>query len=457
MRGFALLVLAVSGTLGTTLTLDLYQGQSAQRGKGVVVFASMWATGEPLQRAYEQLFRRFERRYPGYRVEARWDGRWVLPAVRPRLLTGSDVPDIINTDRESLQVLVDEGYLVRLDALLDRTPHPDDTAKPWREAFDPRLLARCHFTRTARSPAGIYLAPAGVWLHLVFYNQLHYRRLGLAVPETWAELMENARRLRDAGITPFVADGSGYAGLWPETLLPLAVGEQTLARTITSASGLRFDRDPRYRAVFAAIRQLHRPGFFPAGWTGSRWPAAQRAWIHGEGTHIINGSWLLRETRAYDPDPRVVELGAFPLPRPPGPTAHHSAVFAEVPGYGLLRQARQRRGAVALLRFLSERQSASLLARVGQEIPAVRGARFPAELVDLRRQLQQVEVIFSGGVPSYAPGWNRFVFQELFTPFFVHNTPEHPEYLPVDAFLRQLQRRTDRYNETRRDNRSVGR
>lgn len=453
MRGFSLLCAAALSALGLTFALDLYQHRIERPGKTAVVFASMWAPGEPMQQAYERLFRRFEREYPQYYVAARWDGRWVLPAIRPRLLTRSEIPDLINTDRASLQILVDEGYLEPLDALLDALPHPDERGKRLREAFDPRLLARCAFGSKPgarrRASRATYLIPAGVWLHLVFYNRLHYQRLGLEVPRTWPELLRNAERLQAAGIAPFTADEYGYAEQWPEALLPQAVGEDALRASVQGSTGLRFDRDARYRAVFVAIRELHRPGFFSKGWTGSQWPASQRAWIQGRATHLINGSWILRETQSYKPDPEVVQVGAFPVPRLVGRAFEgqgrttKSAVYAEIPGYALLRGSHDRAGALQLMRFLSRRDSAEQLARVAHEIPAVRGARFPPTLVDLERHLQSVELLLTGGTRVYAPTWHKFVLRELFTPFFTRESAEHPEFITVDRFLGELQRRTE--------------
>ena len=60
MRGFTMLCVAASIALTTTLTLDVYQREIEAPGKTTIVFASMWAPGEPMQRAYEQIFREFE-------------------------------------------------------------------------------------------------------------------------------------------------------------------------------------------------------------------------------------------------------------------------------------------------------------------------------------------------------------------------------------------------------------
>ena len=92
MRLYTVLWVAVAAAFGLTLVLDMTQQKTVSKDKIVIAFASMWAPGEPMMKGYEQLFRRFEQEHPGYEVEPRWDGRWVLSALRPRLLTGTNIP-----------------------------------------------------------------------------------------------------------------------------------------------------------------------------------------------------------------------------------------------------------------------------------------------------------------------------------------------------------------------------
>ena len=101
MRLYTVLWVVVAAVFCLTLVLDVTQQKTVYEDKIVIAFASMWAPGEPMMKGYEELFRRFEQEHPEYKVEPRWDGRWVLAALRPRLLTGTNIPDIVNTERVS--------------------------------------------------------------------------------------------------------------------------------------------------------------------------------------------------------------------------------------------------------------------------------------------------------------------------------------------------------------------
>jgi raffinose/stachyose/melibiose transport system substrate-binding protein len=348
--------------------------------------------------------------------------------------------------------------------MLRSREHPDDTRQKLWQALNYRLLLYCRQTPKKRyefdshknsdyphskviaahssHSDATYLIPAGVWIHLVFYNRLHYERLGLKVPQTWSDFLDNCRQLKSAGITPLASDGYSYAIQWPEIMLARAVGEDTLRRTIKS-TGSDFTKDPRYRAVFQAIRDLHQPGWYLDGWQGSRWPAAQRRWIQGEATHMINGSWLLRETNEYKPDPKVIQIGAFPVPLLD--TVQNEleiSAYAEIPGYSLIKGSGNRQGARMLLRFLMRRNSGSTLAKMGKEISSVVDAEFPDGLNEVKEHLTNSTALLTAGMRSYAPRWYKFVFHENYYPFFLHENPLEEKFLTVEIFLQRLAKDT---------------
>ncbi len=455
LSGFTLLCLAVAGILGITLLMDLFQHKITYPGKQVITFASMWAPGEPVQLGYEQIFRDFEKEYPQYKVEARWEGRWVIPAIRPRLLTHSDIPDIINVDRDSLRILVENGFMERLDDILDQAPHPDDKGKTLRQAFLPKILDVCRFKQeeAGGNPTGVYLVPSGVWTVFVFYNRYPYEKLKLKIPRTWSAFMDNCRKLKAAGYVPIAADKDEYANMWEGLLLCRAVGEKTLHQTVTQGFP-RFDTDPRYRRTYEAIREMHQPGWFIDGWLGSQWPAAQRRWVSGDGVHLICGSWIIREVMSYQPDPKIFKLGGFMVPmidgidwkgRKPLPLGDSSGVTAAVTGHALFKGGRNKQGAILLLSYIAKRQSAYALASIGKEIPPIVGASFPPELEDIRQDFQSARIVYTDSVSNYAAKWFKFIHNDLFHDFFIYETPKENGYLTVDEFLRQVQKKTDEY------------
>lgn len=443
----------VACAFALTLTLDVYQRKLASPGKEPIIFESMWAPGEPMQKAYAEIFADFERENPQYKVEPRWDGRWAISAIRPRFLTHSDIPDMLNTDRDSLAIIVGEGYAEPLDDILEQQPHPDDAGKSLREAYQPQLLKKCFYEPRSDEnfKSGTYMLPGGVWTTLIFFNRVHYEALKLEIPKTWSAFLENCRRLKAAGYVPIAADQDAYGAMWANALLRRAMSE-SLLRSSVEGHGPRFDADPRFRAVFQAVRDLQQPGWFMDGWEGSQWPAAQRRWCNGEATHMICGSWLIRETLEYHPEATKFRLGGFVVPtldtvdwgaQTPEPPGDPTGVDAGVVGDAILKGGKNRAGAIKLLAFLAKRKSAGVLAHVGKEIPSVFGAPFPTELEEIRQEYQNAKTIYREGFSNYAPKWNKFIWNDLHHRFFMIEA----KTLSVEGFLKELQEKTDAYHK----------
>jgi len=461
MRAFTILSALVAGCFLLTFTLDVSQRKLTYPNKETIIYASMWAPSEPMQQAYRELFDEFEKEYPQYHVEARWDGRWVLPAVRPRLLTGSDVPDLLAGEGESWRILAEEGYALQLDDVLKTAAHPDDAGQNLRAAYPEAFLERFKLDGTTpvaprkTAAAGLYAVPSGVYTTCIFYNKRHYAKLGLKLPKTWSEFLDNCEKLKQAGFAPIAADRDVYAGMWSDFLLRRAVGEDTLKDTI-EGKGPAFDVDPRYRAVFQAIRDLHKADYHMHGWEGSKWPAAQRRWTQGEATHLICGSWIVRETLNYNPSSDVFEMGAFPVPAldtvdfggaKAEPLGDPHGVDAGLTSHIILKGGRCRTGAIELLRFMSRRKSAEVLAKVGKDIPAVTGAKFPVELEEVRESFQSATTIYVKDVGTYAPKWAKFIWGDLYHDFFMASEPGENGYMSVDEFLKKLQAKSKAYQD----------
>ena len=462
MFRYSVLALLAALLLAVTLGLDVAQQDRASSGKEPIVFASMWSPGEVQQEAYDRLFAEFEREHPRYEVVRRWEGRWVLPAIRPRLLTQSELPDVINDHIDQAGILAYEGHLERLDPLLEVTPHPHDSARTLWDALRPPFRDRGHYELDTILPgggtrgegeSGTYMLPANVWPILVFYNRVHYRELGLTEPRYWADFLDNCRRLRAAGYRPLTADMNAYNDYWVDPLMTSTLGTETLRSTLRG-TGPRFDRDVRYRAVFQAIRDLHEPGWFTPGWNagGSLPPFEEVA--NGRASQVITAIWIHREMARLASDPSRIDIRGFPVPLLgpaylPGierqddrrrPVAHSQAA-----GYGLLRGRESREGSLALLRFLSRRDSSERFADETSDIPTVAETSWWEHLDYMRPRLASSWDLRAEGIRRYAPRWYKLVFEELYSNFFRINDSSDASFMTVDEFLSRLHRGTRRY------------
>jgi hypothetical protein len=70
---------------------------------------------------------------------------------------------------------------------------------------------------------------------------------------------------------------------------------------------------------------------------------------------------------------------------------------------------------------------------------------YPPELADVREPLHNTRLLFDEGFTTFAPKWQKFLFEELYSSFYHNEFPGQPGYLSVEQFLTELQRRTDAY------------
>jgi ABC-type glycerol-3-phosphate transport system substrate-binding protein len=239
------------------------------------------------------------------------------------------------------------GRLVGFDEAIER-PNPfagDDAA--WKTHFRPPYLQQ------ARDIDGrLWCLPFTQYGVGFFYNKDAYRNLKLEVPQTWPQLMENSRRVVEAGQTALII---GVRPNDAQSTWMVALFEDCLMRVHAPAVNLRkaspdwtFDpadpagslderidlaerivafergiidpvRAPEYAFIADTIRDYSRywrPDFLSVDGVDDIMPVFAR----GESVHLLNGTWYLTDLaiihgamREVAPE-RVFEWSTFPFP-----------------------------------------------------------------------------------------------------------------------------------------------
>jgi len=429
---------------------------------------------ERLHPAYRiGLFEEFKRLHPDYEIIERWDGRWVLSANRPRFLTGTDVPDIVQGSFGELRILMKENLALPLDKPIPEASNPgwrtkgilysetayDDPTRPLADTFYPWALKASRYTVTAEDveknhhpyPAGtqiIYLWPQLVHTHVVFYNRVHFKKIGRdpdSPPKTVEEFEQICRELIRAGIEPIAQDGMTYMDYWWNYMVYRTLGFKTYLSTCLG--GLpRFagpQGDPRYLQVARRLRRWRDEGFWMKGFSASKWPGAQRDFGAGRCTFLFCGTWLpaeIESTRSHDPN--VFDPSCFIFPAVKGGTGNPRLINISAQGHVITRQGRNHEGAVLLSRFLSARASELLATRL-HYIPAVKDAPFPKELRAIEPILKTArpEDVTTEGINVLSPKFNKFVLAETFSKFFVIRS----DNLTPEQFVETLERRAQEH------------
>ncbi|SLK02069.1 ABC transporter substrate-binding protein [Arthrobacter sp. P2b] len=218
--------------------------------------------------------------------------------VKTKLATG-DMADVFSYNTGSLfQQINPEQNLVPLTS----EPYMDNVL----DSYKPVVT----------SGSEVYGVPVGTGsAGGVMYNKKVYEQLGLSVPKTWDEFMENSRKIKDAGIDPIIQT---YQTTWTSQLFVLgdfanvAAANPTFAEDYT-ANKVKYATDPAAIKGFEHQEEAFKAGLFNEDFASATYAQGLEKLVNGEGAHYPILSFALPEIQVSYPD-KINDLGIFPLP-----------------------------------------------------------------------------------------------------------------------------------------------
>lgn len=222
-----------------------------------------------------------------------------------------------------------------------------------------------NFTPAARAPWATddgrpYGVPFIAVSHGVYYNADLFTQLGLEIPHTWAELLDAAQALQDAGYIPF-ANASGDEWTVAEivfmNLAPSFIGGRE--GRLEYLSGERCFNDAHAVAAFQAVADI--APFLPPDQATLTYYDSQQLFLQGKAAMWLGGSWDIPFFESLAPD---FEWSVFAVPAPAGQPAH--VTFHLDAGIGLNAASPHKEEAKLFLTWLTTSEPAELL---GNELP----------------------------------------------------------------------------------------
>ncbi|MDQ6417943.1 extracellular solute-binding protein [Paenibacillus sp. LHD-117] len=158
-------------------------------------------------------------------------------------------------------------------------------------------------------PAGSTVA--GGW----FYNKKVYADLGLEVPTTWAELMENNEKILAAGITPVIGS---FKDTWTSQIVVLADFYNVQAQAPTFADDYTAHKatnvsTPAALRSFEKLQELNDKGYLNKDKLATTYDAGMKMLAEGKGAHYPMLS-LATPTIAQNFPDLIENLGYFAQP-----------------------------------------------------------------------------------------------------------------------------------------------
>jgi len=169
----------------------------------------------------------------------------------------------------------------------------------------------------------IYGIPWGSYNAMgVMYNKEVYAANGLSIPNNYGELLANAEKLKEAGVTPFYeAVKTG----WPTQIFPLAAFQSMVMPTIGGEEGvqkliantLRFNEIPEMKKVYELQFDLKTKGYYNKDLLAGTYEMQQEQLANGTAAMAFQADWMLPEVSKRFAD-KVDDIGFFPLPSEQG-------------------------------------------------------------------------------------------------------------------------------------------
>ncbi len=159
-----------------------------------------------------------------------------------------------------------------------------------------------------------YAVPIAAVSHGIYYNQDLFAANGIAVPTTWEELMAAAKKLQDAGVTPFA---NGTKDEWDinEVVLMSIIPNEIGGRDgrIAYLTGKSCFNDAKIVDSFQRIKDL--TPYLPNGFTATSYSDSTQLFTQGKAAMLFDGSWQIS---AIEKEAPSFKWSVFAVPPPAG-------------------------------------------------------------------------------------------------------------------------------------------
>ncbi|HOJ88771.1 MAG TPA: extracellular solute-binding protein [Pseudothermotoga sp.] len=218
----------------------------------------------------------------------------------------------------------------------------------------------------------VYGVPFAVQVVGIFYNKEYYDKFKLKEPETWDELVENAKILKKNGITPFFIPGKeawaltmqhamcGVSILGPEWIKKLTDGETNFL-------------DPKFTDLNKKLNDLKV--YYQDGFLANSTTDQDAAFAFGQAAMVFYGIWGYQNWKNLNPD---IKVGYFMVPPATKDQEPYAYVYMDG-AISLTSNVKNRKDSIEVLKFCATPKFGTIFANVTYNIPAVSGATLPKD------------------------------------------------------------------------------
>jgi len=252
--------------------------------------------------------------------------------------------------------------------LQDITPWLDADGGAWRDTF-------------GAGPLGVYAfegknygVPWDMGMVGFWYNKALFAQAGIdAPPTTWAELLADVQKLKDAGITPIaLGEGDKWPGHFYWAYLATRIGGEAGFTAAASRTG-SFTDEPFVQAG-EKLQELIALEPFQDGFLGATYGDQATVMGNGNAAMELMGQWAPAVERDNSPDKLGIgdNLGFFPFPAVEGGAGALTDAMGGGNGFAIGRDAEPE--AVDFVKFLTSQANQIRIGEINVGLPVVAGS-----------------------------------------------------------------------------------
>jgi multiple sugar transport system substrate-binding protein len=245
----------------------------------------------------QKVFQDFMKANPGIKIEDEVYSDLDIPIkVETAFLAGQEPDIVFNNWAGSKDTWTDQGVTIPVDDLI----------KEW--GFEGKFIPEALSSGTD-SKGRVVAFPLEGFTWPVWYNTTILQKAGVEVPKTVEELIEAAKKIRDAGYEPFTVGGtdwSGYAVF--TTIVQLKLSDEEM-REVFGKGG--FAKNEKAMEGIRLFTQLRDAGVFATHSEGLQADAMNAMFFSEKAAMMQGGSWSFAALPETMQD--HVALGGFPI------------------------------------------------------------------------------------------------------------------------------------------------
>ena len=323
---------------------------------------TFWSWRQEDRAVYEKLIDAFEAENPGITVEFEAFEASSYATILSTALAGDSGPDLMMVRAYgAFEAVAGANYLM---------PLTEEDVPGLADMTGPAIAAQ-----TLRADGKLYGVPFASQTMLVIYNKDIYDQLGLSEPETWDELVANAKAIQDAGMFGFA---NGTATAWQNETIVSALASSTIGAEFFDeiVAGTTDFTDPRFVEGLTNLEEIS--AYFPEGFTGLDYASAQQLFASGMAGMFAGGSFEIANFRSQNPD---LNLGVFAAPGESADDEKLVGVFFDG-GYAANATTEHAEAAKKFLAYTATPEFGQVFANELGNITPIPGVTFEDELVN---------------------------------------------------------------------------